>query len=232
MMDERPVTLFSTLATRKALDDEPACCVHRATGADLDLVYDPTVGLARRLRAGERADVIVAVTAALQDLAEEGLVDSASVVPLARTRVGVAVAPGASPPDLSSVTEFVEAMTSARSVAYSETGASGIYLRDVLARLGVLEEVASRATVLRAGFTGTAIVDGRADLAVQQLSELAFVEGIEIVGPLPVEIDHVTEFSGALVAGATADQRARNTLAFLASQDARQPYRRSKLEPV
>lgn len=231
-MDRPPVTLFSTLATRKALDDELRSAYAAATGAALDLVYDPTLELARRLRAGERAHVIIAVTSALRELAGEGLVDGASVVPLARTRIGVAVAPGAMWPDLSTVAGFVDAVTTARSVAYSQTGASGIYLRDVLARLGVLERVSARATVLTAGFTATAVVDGRADLAVQQLSELAFVPGVEIVGPLPSEIDHVTEFSGALVAGAATDDRARDVLAFLASPQARQPYRRSGLEPI
>lgn len=231
MNEHRPVRVFSTLATRKALDDELGVAYTEATGGSWDVHYDPTTELARRLRAGEVADVVIAVTSALHDLAAEGLVDGASIVPLARTRVGVAIAPGAPRPDLSTVDSFVAAMVDARSVAYSQTGASGIYLRSVLAELGILDDVSSRATVLEKGFTATAIVDGRADVAVQQLSELAFVDGVEIVGALPADIDHVTEFSAAITPAATHES-ARGVVQFLASSTARRPYERSGLEPV
>jgi len=226
------VLLFSTLATRKALEDELLDAFTAATGFGVDVVFDPTTELARRLESGERPDVIIAVTSALHTLAETGLVESGSIVPLTRTKVGVAVAKGAARPDLSSAESFVQAMVQARSVAYSQTGASGIYLRAVLGELGVLDQVNERATVLERGFTATALIDGRADIAVQQLSELAFVADVDIVGPLPDTLECVTEFSGALPAGAEPTAASVALLRFLTAEGARAPYERSGLEAV
>ena len=105
------------------------------------------------------------------------------------------MADGAARPAVGSVTELVRALTGARSVAYSRTGASGIYFARLLRELGIGDEVDTRATVVERGFTAEALLDGRAALAVQQISELHTVGGVDVVGPLPEPVQHYTEFS-------------------------------------
>lgn len=226
------VAFTSSLATRKALEDELLEAFTAETGIPVDVSFDPTTEIARRIEAGERPDVLIAVSSSLDALVAAGAVDPATITPLVRTRVGIAVAKGAEQPNISTVDAFVQTMLNARSVAYSEAGASGIYLRKLLVHLGILDQVKARATVLPKGFTATAIIDGRADVAFQQLSELAFVPGVDIVGPLPTEIEDVTEFSGALGVHAAQMPKAAALLRFLAGDGAHDAYRRSGVEPV
>ena len=53
--------------------------------------------------------------------------------------------------------------------------------------MGIAAEINARATS-SAGFTAERLVDGEADIAVQQLSELKQVAGVEVVGPLPLHL--------------------------------------------
>ncbi|MFK0294643.1 molybdate ABC transporter substrate-binding protein [Streptomyces sp. NPDC090442] len=230
--DSRPLTLFSALAVRKALDDGLLDAFTATSGTPVTAVFDPTVPLLRRIDAGEAFDALVAVTGSLGPLAERGLIDPATRTPLARTGIGVAVPPGAPHPDLGSRAALVAALRAARSVAYSRTGASGIYFARLLEELGIAQEVNSRATVIDKGFVAEAVVDGRADLAIQQLSELLFVPEAEIVAPLPQEVQHTTEFAVALSPGASADPRARSLLAHLSGPTAAACYARTRLEAL
>ncbi|MFC0108325.1 molybdate ABC transporter substrate-binding protein [Kibdelosporangium aridum] len=205
--------LFSALAVKKALDSLiPQFTTE--TGVAVDTVFDPTTVLMKRIEAGAKPDVIVAVT--------ESLAAFGSVVPIAKAGIGVAVAPGTQIPDISTVPALCEALTSARSVAYSRTGASGIYFASMIEHLGIAAEVNARATVVDKGFTALAVVDGRADLAIQQLSELKFVPEVRIVGPLPEEVQHWSHFSVGLGTEAAPDATLLHK--FLTGQSAKAAY--------
>jgi molybdate transport system substrate-binding protein len=143
--------------------------------------------------------------------------------------VGVAVPPDAPVPDISTVDAFASAVTSARSVAYSRSGPSGIYFAGLLEGLGIAGEVKARATVVDSGPTAAALLDGRADLAIHQLSELILVPEATIVGPLPEDIQEYTDFSTALggVSPAAGGQELR---AFLHGPEARTAYAANGLE--
>jgi molybdate transport system substrate-binding protein len=223
-----PVTLFTTLAIKKALDDVILDAFTVETGIMVECVADPTVRLLERIAAGERFDVMVGVSESFASLGE--FVSPESVVPIARTGVGLATLRGAPVPDVSTVDTFVATLLRARSVAYSRTGASGIYFADLIERLGIASELNSRATVVEKGFVADAVVDGRADLAVQQLSELLFVTAVQIVGPFPTELQHYTEFSAALNERAVADFEAIALLDFLSGVTARAAYAATQLE--
>ena len=56
---------------------------------------------------------------------------------------------------------------------------------------------------------GAVVARGEADIGFQQLSQLLPLEGIEIVGPLPADLQRVTIFSAGLAAGAKEPTRAR-----------------------
>lgn len=226
----RTVALFSALAIKKALDDVVLEAFTSTTGIGVEGVYEPTNVLVEQLAGGARPDVMVGVTGALEQLAADGFLDAASLRPLARVGIGVAVPPGAPAVDVSSTAALVRALTSARSVAYSRTGASGVAFAALLERLGIAAEVNSRATVVEKGFTALAVTDGRADLAVQQLSELRFVPGVRIVGPFPDEVQHYTDLSVAIGAHAARSPEALALLRHLGAAPAREAYRAAGLE--
>lgn len=223
------ITLFSTLAVRKAFDDEILEAFTAQTGIAVTAVFDPTVQLLRRIDAGERFNVMIGVSASFDGLGRAGIIDPGRCIPLARTGIGVAVAAGAPLPDISDVDAFTATLLAARSVAYSRTGASGIYFAELVERLGIAGELNSRATIVDKGFTAQAVVDGRADIAIQQLSELLFVPDAQIVGPLPAQVQHYTEFSAALAANAADNAAAQAFVEFLTQQTAQNAFRRTNL---
>src|SRR6202035_604641 len=108
------------------------------------------------------------------------------------------------------------ALWGARAIGYSCLGASGIFFAQLIAKMGIAAEINARATIVPQGFTAGQLVSGEADLAVQQISELKQVAGVEIVGPIPLHLQSPAVFSaGRLAASRKVDQSDR-LLKFLA----------------
>lgn len=189
-----------------------------ATDVRIDADFAPTVGLLPRLRGGEKAAIVILTREGLDELAAEGMVIATSIVDLARSFVGIAVKAGAPHPDIASEAAFRTAVLAARSVAYSKIGASGIYFAGLIEQLGIATEINAKATVA-SGFTAERLVTGEADLAVQQISELKQVEGIEVVGPIPLSLQTPTVFSAGRMAASQNGAQADEFLRYLASPE-------------
>ncbi len=215
---------MSSLVVRKALDRTVLPAFRRTSGLPVRTEYLPTSLLVEELDAGAAPDVLIATREALERLDAAGLLSGGRVVPLVRSAIGVGVAPGGRPPAIATERDLADALLGARSVAFSRAGQSGIFFRDLLARLGIAEPVLARATALDSGFTGVALMDGRADLAVQQVSELLFVEGIDTVIPLPEDCQQHSEFSVALGPGAAGSAAAQRLVDHLTDGPAREAY--------
>ncbi|MFE4835252.1 extracellular solute-binding protein [Arthrobacter sp. NPDC056691] len=219
--------VFSSPAIKKALD-EVITTFRQETGASIDAVFEPTVQLLRRIDAGESFDVMIAVTESFGSLTT--VVDPHTVVSVARAGIGVAVKRGTPEPDISTADSFVQTLRAANSVAYSGVGASGAYFAALLDKLGLRADVGARATVVKQGYVAQAVVTGNADIAIQQLSELLFVPQAHIVGPLPAELQHYTEFSAAVSAQSSDPARAQAFVNFLTSPPAQTAYVQTRLE--
>lgn len=232
----KTVTLFSGLAVREPIERVVLPLFRRQHGVAVDTTFEPTTVLIDLVRSGRRPDMIVAVREALLELAGEGLVAGESVQALVRSGLGVAVPPGAPVPPVNDTPELVSLLMRARSVAYSQTGASGIYLAGLLRRLGIADQVNRTATVIPKGYTGTCLLDGRADVAVQQLSELRAVPGIVLAGPFPPEVQQYTILAAADVVRPGPDHSdlrlLRGLRALLSGPEARVAYIEAGLEPV
>jgi molybdate transport system substrate-binding protein len=223
---------MSSLAVRAPFDAAIVPAFELETGCKVEVVWAPTKVIMERVAAGERADVLILVAGALDELVAQGLVDPASRIALVHSRVGVAVRAGAPHPDISTLDAFERALLGARSVAYSRAGASGIHFEAVLERLGIAEAVRAKATVVAAGFTAEKLVTGEADLAVQQVSELMVVPGIEVVGRLPDAVQEVATFSAALMRDAANRRPAERFLATLRNERAAAAYRAGGVDPA
>jgi len=225
---ENKLRLLSTLALKGAVE-RLAGQYQATTGTRLDADFSPTVGLLKRLREGEKADVLVLTREGLDELVAEGVVVSASKVDLARSYVGIAVKAGQPHPDISSEAALRATLLAARSVAYSRIGASGIYFAELIQRLGIAAEINARATIT-AGFTAERLITGEADLAVQQLSELKQVAGIELVGPIPLTLQTVAVFTGGRMASSAKASEADALLSYLGSPEVEPVLRETGLE--
>jgi molybdate transport system substrate-binding protein len=116
-------------------------------------------------------------------------------------------------------------------VAYSRIGASGIYFARLIEQLDIAAEINAKATIVASGFTAERLVSGEADLAIQQISELKQVDGIEVVGPIPPELQTPALFSAGIMANAKRRNEAERLLRFLASSEATPVLRETGLEP-
>jgi molybdate transport system substrate-binding protein len=223
--------ILSTLAVMGAMREIAAQYEAEASIA-IQADFAPTVALLDRLRAGETADIAILTAQGIDDLIAEGVLRAGTRTDVALSFVGIAVKAGAPKPDISSVAAFKATLLAARSVAYSKIGASGIFFAGLIERLGVAEQVNANAVVVPSGFTAEYLVNGQAELAVQQISELLVVPGIEVVGPLPTEIQTVATFSAGLLTGSTQAAKAADLLRFLASPAIAPILRRTGLQPA
>lgn len=218
------IKVMSALALETPIEKfiRPVFASHHADS--LSLSWDPTTVLLQRIEAGERADVLVIIDDAMDDLEARGIVRRGTRVALAEAYLGVGMQAGATAPPIGSLEDFRESLRKARSVAFSRAGASGIYFAHMIAELGIAEEVTAKATIIPAGFTGEKVVSGEAELAIQQVSELMSVDGIEIIGPFPEEVQKKTPFSVALFEGCGNEQGGREFLAALSDEQAHRAY--------
>jgi molybdate transport system substrate-binding protein len=224
------VRVLSTLALRGAVHSL-AGHYETAGGARIDADFAPTLALLDRLRGGESADVVILTREGLSELAREGRVVTDSCVDLARSYVGLAVKAGAAHPDLATEPALRAALLGARAVAYSRIGASGILFAQLIEHLGIAAEINARAVIIPSGFTAERLIGGEADLAVQQISELKQVSGIEVVGPIPRGLQTPAVFSAGRMAASDKPDQADRLLHYLASPEVAPVLRESGLEP-
>jgi molybdate transport system substrate-binding protein len=222
--------VMSSLAVRAAFDASIVPDFEAETGCKVAVDWTPTTMIMQRVAAGERVDVLVAVDGSMDWLVEQGLVDAASRVAIVESGLGLAIRAGAPRPDVSTLEGFERALVEARSVAYSRAGASGIHLETVLEKLGIADAVRSKATVIPAGFTAEKLVTGEADLAVQQVSELMVVPGVEVFARFPDAVQAVTTFSAAIMRDAVNRPAAERFLARLRTEEAAAAYRAGGLD--
>jgi molybdate transport system substrate-binding protein len=223
--------VLSTLAVMGAMRDL-AAQYETETGTRITTDFAPTVALLERLRAKETADIAILTAQGIDDLTQEAVIRPATRTDVALSFIGIAVKAGAAKPDIASVATLKNALLSARSVAYSKIGASGIAFAALIQRLGIGPEVNARAIIVPSGFTAERLVSGQAELAVQQISELMVVPGIDVVGPLPAEIQTVATFSAGLLSASEQVEQATAFLRFLASPSIAPILRRAGLQPA
>ena len=182
----------------------------RQTGHRVVVENDTAGALLRRIRAGEAFDIAVLTEAGAKELAGTGLVDASATAAVAKVGIGVAVKQGAPLPDIRTPEAFQKALLAARSVAMIDPdagGSSGIYLAGLFERMGIAQQIRAKAVLVPGGLTALRLVNGEADLAVQQMSELVVVPGAVLVGPLPAAIQNYTVYS-AVTSARTADRAA------------------------
>jgi molybdate transport system substrate-binding protein len=189
-----------------------------------------------QLRRGFPADVVIMSREGLDDLIAEKKIVAGSDVNLGQTPLGIAVRAGAPKPDIRTVEAFKQTMLRAKSVTFPGS-TTGIYMvKKLFPQLGIASEMAPKTTSIGVA----AVAKGDAEIAVQPVSELLHVPGTEFVGTLPKEIQYVSVFSAAIVAGskeakavqAVRDQEARKLLDFLTSEKAKAAIKASGMEPV
>jgi molybdate transport system substrate-binding protein len=221
--------VLSTLGLRGVMTEITPVLTRR--GLDFTASYGASNILMPRIAAGEAADVAILTDAAIEDLTQRGVVVDGSRRDLARSAIGIAVRAGAARPNIRTVDAFKETILAARSIAFSRSGASGLHFAKLIEQLGIAAEVMRKARVFD-GVVGELAAKGDVEMAVQQVSELKLVDGIDILGALPDELQKITVFSAGVFARTARPAAAGLLIAALASPEAMGAMRRQGLEPV
>jgi molybdate transport system substrate-binding protein len=225
------LNILSTMALRNALKELlPAFTA--ASGIQIKIEYGATAHLGERIRAGARGDLLLAVAGSIDDLTREGILKTGSRLDLVSSDVAMAVGLSAPVPDISTQEAFVATLKAARSITFSKQGASGMYFASLIKRLGLDEEVRAKAVVLAEGLTGELVAKGEVELAVQQMSELMQVSGINIFAKLPPAVQQSTVFSAGIFKESAQAAAIQSLVAFLQTSDAMRAFKQQGLDPV
>jgi len=219
--------VLSTLGLRGVITELTPVLTRR--GLDFVAFYGATNVLIPRIDVGEAADVVILTDAAIEALTRRGIIEAGSRRDLARSAIGIAVKSGATKPNIRTVESFKQTLLAARSVAFSKSGASGVHFAELIQRLGIANEINAKARVFD-GVVGELAARGEVEIAVQQVSELKLVAGLDIVGPLPDELQKITVFSAGVMAKTTRPAAAGLLIAALATPEAMGAMRRQGLE--
>lgn len=196
------------------------------------ITWAGTVDILKRMEAGECYDLVVASKAAIDDLIKLGRITPTGVVDVASSGIGVAVRHGAPRPDIGSAESLKRVVITAKTIGYS-TGPSGVYLAGLFERMGIADDIKTKLRSVPSGGTiGTIIVSGEAEVGFQQISELLNTQGIDFVGPLPADVQHITLITAGIPSNANDRIGAQALVKFLAGSTAKDAIERSGLQII
>jgi molybdate transport system substrate-binding protein len=186
-----------------------------ATSSKVAITYEAGAALVTKVRSGGDLDLAILPPQALDDLVKEGKIAGGRTDVLV-SGVGLAVKAGAPKPDISSADALKKTLLAAKSVAHSKAQ-SGIYFLSVLDRLGIADQMKGKLVVVESGPVGVAAAKGDAEIAIQQVTELMPVAGVDVVGPLPAELQTRILYSAGVPVGAKQPEAAKALIKFFAS---------------
>lgn len=217
---ESVVDIFTTVALKGVLKElEPE--FRQTFGRSFVMTFGPGGIALENVRAGHVRDVVVSAPPVLETLTKEGYLVPSTAVELVRSIVGVAVPAGAPKPRIHTVESFKQALLDAETVAYTNpaTGAaSGVHFVKVLELLGIKDVINAKAKLGSGGPVAEFLARGEATLAVQQICEHMLVDGVDVVGPVPDELQAVTTLGIALHARAPSPEAGKALIALLRSE--------------
>ena len=199
--------------------NEIATQFEKANGHKVVIRYGTAPELIKMATTGGPFDLGVFPADVFKDQATRAQFTPGSMPQVARIGVGVAVPAGAPKPDISTPEALKQTLLKARSIASIPASATGAYLSTVYERLGIAEEVKARMKAQpEPQQIPVAIGKGEAELAVFILNVLIDPR-LDVVGPLPVELQRETVYMAGVAAGARDPTAAKEFITYLMSPD-------------
>jgi molybdate transport system substrate-binding protein len=194
--------------------------------------FSSSPDIMKRAKAGDSADLFILASGSVDELIKLGKVVPGSRIDLAKSGMGIAVRAGASKPDISSSDAVKRALLAAKSIGYS-AGTSGAYVTELVQRMGIAEELKPKLRQAPLGVpVGELIARGEVEIGLHQMSELLPVAGIDILGPLPADIQQFTVYSAGVSTGAKTPDAAKELVKFLTAPGTVPLIRKKGMEPA
>ena len=207
----------------------------RASGHKLAITFGNLGAIVKRVQGGEATDVAIIPRQGIDGFVKDGKAVASNVTVIARSRMGVAVRTGAPKPDISSPEALRRTLLAAKSITYFNPAGgsgSGVHFAKVLERLGIANEVKSKTIYSKAGRgIGVLVADGEAEIGAAEFQLLISVAGIEIVGPLPGDLQDTNVFAAAIMVSARDAAASKALVNFLRTPDAAAVIKAKGMEP-
>jgi len=223
------VKVLSTIGVRSVVE-ELAPQYEQKTGNKLAITFGIANDLKRQIEAGEAFDLAILTAVVADDMIKQGKLVGATRTDVARGGIGIAVKAGAPKPDISTVEALKKALLAAQSVTLPSGGASSIYFAGLLERLGIAEAMKPKLKY-GTGSVAELVAAGEAEMAVQLITELLATRGIELVGPLPAEVQNYIVLTAGVGTQAKEPALAKDFLQFLTGPAAAPVIKSKGLEP-
>jgi len=224
------LNLYVPRAVATVLDSVGAQFEHE-TGYKLVVTSDVGAGLIRRINAGEPFDVFAGTQAQIDGLIKDGKIIADTRTNLVRSGIGVEVRAGAAKPDIGSVEAFKNTLLNAKSIAYLKEGASGLYLAGLLDRLGIADAIKAKVQRPDTDIVSELVAKGEVEIGMVVMTQILTTPGVQLVGPLPPEIQSYITFAGAVSSTSSAPDVARALLKFLTGPVAIPVIKSQGMEP-
>jgi molybdate transport system substrate-binding protein len=151
---------------------------------------------------------------------------------IARVGLGVAVRAGAAKPDIGTPDALKQALLDARTVGTIPASAAGTQVMKLFEKLGVANEVKAK---LQAAANPPKLVEslanGQAELGIF-ITNVLTANGLDVVGPVPAELDYVLTYTSGIARDAAQALIARAFLDYLRSPQAKAVLKARGLTPV
>jgi molybdate transport system substrate-binding protein len=224
------IHVLSTSGMRSVVE-ELAPQFERTTGHTLNFTFGITSALQRQIEAGEPFDVAILGAPFIDALIKQGRLRADTRTDVARSGIGIAMRAGAPKPDISTVEALKRALLDTPSIVYNKDATSGIYFASLLERLGIAEAMQPKTKFFGAGFAAELVAKGEAEMAIQAMSDHLAVQGVELVGPLPAEVQHYIVFTAGVGANVKDPSPAKELITFLTAPSAVPVLKAKGLEP-
>jgi molybdate transport system substrate-binding protein len=215
-----PVHLLVSNGLKASMEDLHTTC-EASVGHPLDIRYNSTASVKKSIEAGERFDVTMITTEAIEDLVKQGRLAADTKVSVGRSELGIGIKSGVPKPDIKTTDGLTKALREVKSITYPQDGASRGYIEKMFERLGIAAEVKPK--IILAPGSGPAtqsVADGKAGFVITLFSEILPIQGVEILGALPGEFQSDIKFSAAASTAATDKQTAKAVIACVTGSKA------------
>jgi molybdate transport system substrate-binding protein len=220
------IKIFTSRAIATVLD-KIGSEFERSTGNTLSVTTGFSPVFARQINAGEPFDVIISPPSTLDGLIGNGKVIAETRTKLVRSGYGVEVRAGAAKPDIGSIEAFKVALLNAKSIGYLPTPG----IPELLVRLGIADAIKPKVTIPNSDIVSELVAKGELEIGVVAITQILTTPGVDLVGPLPPEIQVYTAFEGAVSANSKAPDAARALIKFLTGTAAIPVIKAQGMEP-
>ena len=229
------IKVFSTVGVKSVLE-EIIPKFEQATGNKVAITWSTAALLMKRVEAGEQADALILIKGNIDALQKAGKIMPGTDLIFSKSIFAVGIKAGTPKPDISTPEAFKKALLASKAVSYTNPatgGASGVYTAKQIEKMGITEQMKGKTKhPPSGGFSGSLLVTGEADIAINSKPELMSVPGVEVVGPLPGDMAFTVTYDAAVQAGAAQADAAKALVKYLMSPEAQAVFKAKGFDPA